>query len=193
MEFEQVEIRFRAELRQWLLENYARQDSIWLVTWKKHTAYHVPWETVVEEALCFGWIDSQPRKLDDNRSMIRLSPRKSGSGWSGVNKERVGKLVDTGLMHASGLAKINAAKADGSWTALDQASELTIPDDLAAAFGEHPGSESQFNLFPPSARRAILEWIAVAKRSETRAARVEETARLAQLGQRANQWRKPGR
>ncbi|GAB5429167.1 MAG: YdeI/OmpD-associated family protein [Devosia indica] len=161
------------------------------MTWKKHRPYHVTWDEVVEEALCFGWIDSQPRKLDENRSMLRLSPRKSGSAWSGVNKERVKMLIDAGRMQPSGLAKIEVAKTNGSWSSLDKASDLKVPDDLAAAFSEHPGALQQFMAFPPSARRAILEWISLAKRSETRANRVQETARLAQIGQRANQWRKP--
>lgn len=186
-----IEVRSRADLRRWLSSNHDRSDSVWLVTWKKHTEYHVAWDDVVEEALCFGWIDSQPRKLDENRSMIRLSPRKAGSAWSGVNKERVEKLIQTGLMHYAGLAKIEAAKADGSWSALDGPTRLLVPDDLANAFAAHPGSQEQFASFPQSARRAILEWIALAKRPETRDARVQETARLAQKGERANQWTRP--
>lgn len=191
MENEQVEVRSRAELRRWLAENHAQSQSIWLVTWKKHTPHHVSWDDVVEEALCYGWIDSQPRKLDENRSMVRLSPRKAGSAWSGVNKERVRKLEAAGLLAPPGIEKIVAARRDGSWSALDGASELAIPDDLARAFADYDGSLQQFMGFPPSARRAILEWIALAKREATRAGRVQETARLAQQGERANQWRKP--
>lgn len=189
-EAEQVEVQSREALRAWLAANHARQDSIWLVTWKVHTPYHVSWDVVVEEALCFGWIDSQPRKLDQDRSMIRLSPRKAGSGWSGVNKARIERLTDSGLMAAPGLAKIELARRDGSWTALDTASDLSIPDDLQQAFGSHPGASGRFEAFPPSARRSILEWIALAKRPDTRAARVNETAERAALGQKANQWSK---
>ncbi len=190
MDHEQVEVRSRDALRQWLIANHARPDSIWLITWKKHTDHHVSWDEVVEEALCFGWIDSQPRKLDQDRSMIRLSPRKPGSGWSGVNKARVEKLLAAGLMAPPGLARIESARRDGSWNALDGASELSMPGDLAAAFEAHPGAAENFAAFPPSARRSILEWIAQAKRAETRATRLNETARLARLGQRANQWSK---
>lgn len=190
MEHEQVEVRSRAALRQWLSENHQRSGSLWLITWKKHTDHHVSWDDVVEEALCFGWIDSQPRKLDQDRSMIRLSPRKPGSGWSGVNKARIEGLLTAGLVAPPGLAAIEAARRDGSWTALDSASRLSVPDDLVTALDAHPGAAENFAAFPPSARRSILEWIALAKRAETRAARINETARLAQLGQRANQWSK---
>lgn len=185
---DQIEVRSRGELRQWLTENHHRADSIWLVTWKKHTPHHVSWNDVVDEALCFGWIDSQPRKLDRDRSMIRLSPRKVGSGWSGVNKVRIDRLIASGAMAAPGLAKVEQAKRDGSWSALDGASALVMPDDLLAAFELYPGAWAQFERFPRSSRRAILEWIAAAKRADTRARRLDETARLAQTGQRANHW-----
>ncbi len=191
-EHDQIEIRSRAELRAWLQANHTRRASIWLVTWKKHTPFHVSWDEVVEEALCFGWIDSQPRKLDDDRSMLRLSPRKPGSGWSGVNKARIERLIAEGLMAPPGLARIEAARRDGSWEALDGASSLDVPADLDAAFDRHPGAAAEFAAFPPSARRAILEWIGLAKKLETRTTRIEETARLAQVGERANQWKKPG-
>ena len=190
-EHEQVEVRTRAELRKWLEQHHQTSGSIWLVTWKKHTPHHVPWDVVVEEALCYGWIDSQPRKLDEDRSMIRLSPRKPGSGWSGINKKRVDKLLAEDLMRPAGIAAIDRAKEDGSWQALDKATTLDLPDDLQGAFANYPGARNKFDAFPPSARRAILEWIGIAKRPETRAARIEETARLAQQGERANQWKKP--
>jgi uncharacterized protein YdeI (YjbR/CyaY-like superfamily) len=187
---DEIEIRSRAELRAWLAANHQRPESIWLVTWKKHTPHHVPYAEVVAEALCFGWIDSQPKLLDADRSMIRLSPRKPGSGWSKVNKHKIDRLIAQGLMAEPGLAKIAAAKRDGSWTRLDAAHADTLPDDLIAAFARFPGAETNFTGFPPSARRAILEWISLAKRPETRAARIEETAALAAKGERANQWKK---
>lgn len=190
IEPETVEVQSREALRAWLMANHARTESIWLITWKAHTAHHLSWDAVVEEALCFGWIDSQPRKLDSDRSMIRLSPRKPGSGWSGVNKARIERLMAAGQMAAPGLAKIEAARQDGSWAALDGASDLTVPEDLSQAFDRHPDARNKFQAFPPSARRSILEWIALAKRPETRAGRVKETAERAALGQRANQWSK---
>lgn len=187
---DQVEIRSRAELRAWLSANHSRTASIWLVTWKKHTPHHVPYSVVVDEALCFGWIDSQPKLLDADRSMLRLSPRKPGSGWSKVNKDKIESLTRAGLMAEPGLEKIAAAKRDGSWSRLDAANADTLPSDLVAAFARYPGAAENFAVFPPSARRAILEWISLAKRPETRAARIEETASLAAKGERANQWKK---
>lgn len=189
-EHDQIEVRSRAELRAWLAANHGRPDSIWLITWKKHTQHHLPYPEVVDEALCFGWIDSQPRLLDEDRSMIRLSPRKPGSGWSKVNKDKIERLIAAGLMAGPGLAKIEAAKLDGSWTRLDAAHAETLPDDLVVALASVPAAAENFAAFPPSARRAILEWISLAKRPETRAARVSETARLAAENVRANQWKK---
>ncbi len=186
----EIEVKSRAELRAWLEHNHALNHSIWLITWKKHTPHHLPYAEVVDEALCFGWIDSQPKLLDADRSMIRLSPRKPGSGWSRVNKDKIERLIAAGLMAAPGLAKIDAAKLDGSWIRLDAAHADTLPDDLVAALAGVPDATENFSAFPPSTRRATLEWISLAKRPETRAARVEETARLAGQNIRANQWKK---
>ena len=135
-----------------------------------------------------GWIDSSGRKLDDERSMLWFTRRKPGSGWAGTNKERVVRLEAEGRMTPAGRAMIEAAKADGSWTLLDDVENLVVPDDLAAAFERHPGSRENFDAFPPSARRAILDWIVHAKRDATRTARLEESARLAAQNVRANQW-----
>jgi uncharacterized protein YdeI (YjbR/CyaY-like superfamily) len=191
-ELEQVEIDSRAALRAWLSAHHARTQSVWLVVWKKAAgARHVPYDDIVEEALCFGWIDSLPRKLDDERSMLLLSPRKRGSAWSRLNKQRLARLLRDGLVEAPGLAVIEAAKQDGSWSRLDSAGELTVPDDLLAAFEAFPGAQDLFNAFPPSTRRAILELIAQARTPPTRARRVEETARQAQQNIRANQPRQP--
>jgi uncharacterized protein YdeI (YjbR/CyaY-like superfamily) len=190
-EHDQIEVRSRVELRDWLAANHTRSESIWLVTWKKPSPHHLPYDAVVEEVLCFGWIDSQPRLLDTERSMIRLSPRKPKSGWSKVNKVRIEKLISTGLMTPAGLTRVEEAKRSGAWELLDAAHARVVPDDLLSAFHRHPKAEQNFNAFPPSAQKAILEWISLAKRDETRAIRVEETARLAAENRRANQWKKP--
>lgn len=177
------------EWRAWLLAHHAEVPGAWLVSWKSQTGRpSVGYETAVEEALCVGWIDSSGRKLDDERSMLWFTRRKSGSGWARTNKERVLRLEADGRMTPAGRALIDAAKADGSWTLLDDVENLVVPDDLAAAFDRYPGSREQFDAFPPSARRAILDWIVHAKRETTRAARLDETARLASEGRRANQW-----
>lgn len=179
----------RAAWRAWLEAHHARDSGIWLVYFKKASGQpRVPYADAVEEALCFGWVDSTQRKLDDDRSMLYFAPRKKGSGWSKVNKARIERLMADGRMAPAGLAKIEAAKADGSWELLDAVEALKIPDDLARAFDAYPGSRQHFEAFPPSAKRALLGWIVLAKRPETRAKRVDETARLAADNIRANQW-----
>jgi uncharacterized protein YdeI (YjbR/CyaY-like superfamily) len=188
---EQVAIESAGQLRSWLESHHQQTASVWLVVWKKHMgARHIPWPDIVDEALCFGWVDSLPRKLDEDRSMLLLSPRKRGSAWSGINKAKVERLINTGRMTAAGLAKINAAKADGSWAILDDVDRLEKPADLNEALAAYPAASSWFDSFPPSTRRGILEWIKQAKSPETRARRIAETARLAQDNIRANQPRK---
>jgi uncharacterized protein YdeI (YjbR/CyaY-like superfamily) len=186
-ELERVEVRSAAELRAWLAAHHDQPDGVWLITWKKRPgAPHVPYSDVVDEALCFGWIDSLPRKLDDARTMLLLTPRRRGSGWSAVNKEKLLRLEAEGRLAPAGLARIAAAKADGSWTLLDGAETLTPPDDLAAALAAQPAAQAYFERFPPSSRRAILEWLGSAKRPETRAARVAEIVAKAAENRKAN-------
>ncbi|MEM8861138.1 MAG: YdeI/OmpD-associated family protein [Chloroflexota bacterium] len=188
---EKVQIESPAELRAWLEANYTQADGVWAVTFKKHAGEkYVSYDQVVDEIICFGWIDSLPRKLDDDRTMLWIAPRKGkGSNWSRVNKERVERMIAAGKMHPAGQVIIDQAKADGSWTALDAIENLEIPDDLAAEFDQYDDAAANFNAFPRSAKRGILEWIFNAKRPATRAKRIAETARLAQDNIRANQWR----
>ncbi len=181
----------RAEWRSWLEQNWSRAEGIWLVSYKKDTGKpRFEYDEAVEEALCFGWVDSKPNKLDDERSLLWFAPRKRGTGWSKPNKERVERLISQGLMAPPGLAKIEAAKQDGSWNALDAVEALEIPPDLAEALASYPAAGKYFDAFPRSVKRGILEWIVNAKKPETRAQRVAETARLAEDNVRANQWRK---
>ncbi len=182
--------RTRAEWRKWLTKNHTRTEGIWLISYKKGTGKsRFDYEEAVEEALCFGWIDSKPNKLDDERSMLWMAPRKAGTGWSKINKARAEKMIEAGKMTPAGLAKIEAARHDGSWNALDAVEALEIPTDLAAALAANPIAQQYFDAFPRSVKRSILEWIGNAKRPETRAKRVAETARLAAENIRANQWR----
>lgn len=185
--FERVTVASRAEWRSWLQANHPRSESVWVVTWKKGSGGpHVGYGDIVDEALCFGWIDSRPAKLDEDRSMLLVSPRRRGSGWSAINKRRIERLLADGLVAHPGLERIAAAKADGSWEKLDAVETLEIPPDLKAALETAPPALAVFEAFSPSSRRGILEWIAAAKRPDTRRKRVEETARLAVLGKRAN-------
>jgi uncharacterized protein YdeI (YjbR/CyaY-like superfamily) len=179
-----------AEWRDWLAENHTRTTGIWLISYKKATSKpRFDYDEAVEEALCFGWIDSKPNKLDEARSLLWFAPRKPRTSWSKPNKERVERLIAQGRMMPAGLAKIEAAKQDGSWAALDAIEALEIPPDLETALAGYVNAQQNFAAFPRSAKRGILEWIATAKKPETRAKRIEETARLADENIRANQWR----
>jgi uncharacterized protein YdeI (YjbR/CyaY-like superfamily) len=180
----------RAEWRAWLEQHHGRADGVWLVSYKQATGKpRVTYDEAVEEALCFGWVDSKGNKLDEERSLLWFAPRKRGSGWSRPNKERVERLIAAGLMTPAGMAKSDAAQADGSWSLLDAVEAIEIPPDLAEALAGYPVAAANFAAFPPSAKRGILQWIVQAKTPATRAKRVAETARLAQENQRANQWR----
>jgi uncharacterized protein YdeI (YjbR/CyaY-like superfamily) len=180
----------RADWRKWLEENHVRTEGVWLISYKKTTGKpRFDYDEAVEEALCFGWVDSKPNKLDDERSLLWFAPRKAGTNWSKLNKERVEKLIKAGLMTPAGLFKVEAAKKDGTWNALDGVEELKIPPDLAKALSWNKTAKEYFDAFPRSVKRAILEWILNAKKSETRAKRIEETVTLAEKNIRANQWR----
>jgi|LNFM01.1.fsa_nt_gb uncharacterized protein YdeI (YjbR/CyaY-like superfamily) len=182
----------RAAWRAWLQRQHLRAAGVWLITFKKGTGKpRVEYDAAVEEALCFGWIDSKPSALDDERSMLWFSPRKPRSGWSKPNKQRVARLTAAGLMAEAGLAVIRAAKRNGSWTALDAVEALEIPPDLKRALAAQPPATENFAAFPRSVKRGILEWIQSAKRPETRAVRVQTTADMARRNERANQWRGP--
>lgn len=180
----------RAALRKWLEQHHERETGIWLIINKVASGKaKLAYDEIVEEALCFGWIDSKPRSLDDARSMLWLAPRKKGSNWSRINKERVESLIRSKRMTPAGLRKIEAAKKDGSWDALNDVESLLVPDDLAKALAAYPNAGAYFDAFPRSVKRAILEWILNAKKAETRQKRVTETAALAEKNVRANQWR----
>jgi uncharacterized protein YdeI (YjbR/CyaY-like superfamily) len=185
-----VEVTTLAQWRTWLKANHTRRASVWLVTYKKGASKpQVSYDDAVSEALCWGWIDSLPRKLDAERTMLRFSPRSENTGWSALNKQRAEQMIAAKRMQPAGQAKIDAAKADGSWSRLDVVEALEVPADLAKAFKRHAGSAKAFDAFPRSVKRGILEWIQAAKKPETRAKRILETATLAAQGKRANQWR----
>ena len=148
----------------------------------------VTYDDLVEEALCYGWIDSRPGKLDDERTMLRFTPRKRRSVWSRPNKERVERLIADGRMTAPGLRLVEAAKADGSWDALNDVDDLLVPEDLAAALAGAPAAARGFEALSPSMKRPILFWVGSAKRRETRARRIEETLRYAAAGRSPIEW-----
>lgn len=185
-DLQRVGVKSRAQWRRWLQANHRQTQSIWLVSYKRSSPHYLAYADIVEEALCFGWIDSRPAKLDAERSMLLLSPRKPGSNWSKLNKDRVAALTAAGLMTPAGQAKIDQARLDGTWDALNSVEALEMPADLSAALRQIPPAETNFAAFPPSIRRGILEWISSAKSAPTRSKRIEETARLASVNVRAN-------
>ncbi|HUQ42819.1 MAG TPA: YdeI/OmpD-associated family protein [Candidatus Limnocylindria bacterium] len=179
----------RASWRTWLEANHATAAGAWLVSWRRGEGPRVEYEEAVEEALCFGWIDSQGSNIDERRSKQYYAPRKSNSGWAATNKARIERLSAAGLMAPAGLTAIERAKANGSWTLLDAVEAGIVPEDLAHALAEHSPATANFEAFPKSARRALLAWIAQAKRPETRAARILETAVRAARNERATDKR----
>ncbi len=182
----------RAGWRAWLIANHATSIGVYLASWRKPTGRtSVPYEDAVEEALCVGWVDAVQRRLDDDRTIQWFAPRRPRSGWARTNKARVERLTAAGLMLPAGLAAVEEAKRLGTWTMLDDVEALVVPDDLVAALDAHPPARPNWDAFSPSARKAILTWIGGAKRPETRAKRVEETATLAARNEKANQWVPP--
>jgi len=185
-DYPRVEMKTRRAWRAWLEANHATSGPIMLVTWKKGTPHYLSYADIVEEALCFGWIDSTARGLDQQRSMLMLAPRKPKSGWSALNKRRIEALERNGLMTPAGRAKIDAAKRDGSWTALDAVESLEMPADLAKALGKK--GLATYDSWPPFLRKQALYWIEGAKRPETRTRRVGEVAEAAKQGRRPDRW-----
>ena len=169
----------RKTWRNWLEKNHAKSPGVWLVYFKKASGKpRLSYNDAVEEALCFGWIDSTVKSMDDDRYMQRFTPRKPKSGWSGINKERIEKITAAGLMNDAGLVKIDAAKKDGSWTSLDKiyapADQLLIPDELGKAFSRNKKAKINFDNFPVFARRQFLSWINSAKQPGTLKARIKQ-------------------
>jgi uncharacterized protein YdeI (YjbR/CyaY-like superfamily) len=187
----EVEVASRADLRAWLAAHHARPSGVWLVTYRRADPdRYLPYDAIVEECLCFGWVDSLPRGKDAARTMLWIAPRKPGSNWSAANKDRVARLEAAGLMTDAGRRLVEIAKADGGWTRLDAVEALEVPPDLAAALDAAPPARTHWDAFPRSVRRGVLEWIVGAKRPATRAARIAETARLAAEDTRPLQWRR---
>jgi uncharacterized protein YdeI (YjbR/CyaY-like superfamily) len=169
----QVYAADRAAWRSWLETHGESSAAVWLVYYKKDSDQpSITWNEAGEEALCFGWIDSKAKPIDDLRYRQYFSPRKPKSVWSKINKASVERLVADGLMREPGLRAIERAKANGSWSALDDVEALVIPDDLAAAFAAAPGTRDAFDRLSRTNRRIILQRIATAKRPDTRARRV---------------------
>ena len=168
----------RAEWRKWLASNWDRNEGVWVVHRKKSSDLGGPlYDDLVEEALCFGWIDSVSRRVDDDRKIQWFSPRRPGGLWSALNKERIERLQRDGLMTEVGQAVIDRARADGSWSQLDEVDALVLPSDLEAAFDAAPEARAAYEQIPDSAKKQHLWSVYSAKRPETRAKRITEVIR----------------
>ena len=180
----------RQEWRQWLQDNHDKKESVWLIYYKKKS--NIPtviYSEAVDEALCFGWIDSKAKPLDEEKFMQFLCRRKDNSVWSKVNKEKIERLTREGLMTKAGFDTIEKAKQNGSWTILDEAEALIIPADLENEFQKRTNAKAYFLSLSRSDKRNILQWLVLAKRQETREKRITEIANLAEQKQKPKQFR----
>ena len=179
----------RQEWREWLEKNHAKEKSVWLILYHADSVTPcVSYNDAVEEAICFGWIDSKPKKRDDESSLLLFSQRNPGSNWSRINRGRAERMISEGRMTDAGM-RIDLAKESGTWTPLEDVQKNVIPPDLQKALDGDLTAKQYFNAFPPSSKRIILEWILNAKRPETREKRIWETVRLAAENVKANHYR----
>ncbi|MDX1959843.1 MAG: YdeI/OmpD-associated family protein [Leptospiraceae bacterium] len=178
------------EWRAWLEKNHKSEKNVWLIIYKKESSIpSVYYDEAVDEALCFGWIDSKPNKRDESSFYQFFAKRNPKSNWSKVNKEKVQRLLKEKKIAASGMEMIELAKKLGTWDALNDVENLVIPKDLEAELNKNKNAKQYFEEFPKSVKRGILEWILNAKKSETRQKRITETVSLAEKNIRANQYR----
>lgn len=168
----------RKSWRRWLEKNHKHETAVWLV-FDKGKDRTMSWEDIVQEALCFGWIDSRPGKVSESQSKIYISKRKPKSVWSRINKQHVQKLTETGLMQPAGLHAIEVAKSNGSWNALDLSDNLIYPTGLTELFKKNPDAKIHFENFPVGARRNTLQWIYDAKTEDTKNNRINQVVESA--------------
>lgn len=170
----------RTDWRKWLEKNHQSEQSVWLVYYKASTKNaSLSWSDAVDEALCFGWIDSTKKTIDEERYMQYFSRRKPNSNWSKINKEKVTKLIQNNLMTKTGFDIIETAKKNGSWTILDEVEALVIPEDLREELANYKGSTEYFKSLSKSNKKILLYWVVSAKRKETRQKRILEIAESA--------------
>jgi uncharacterized protein YdeI (YjbR/CyaY-like superfamily) len=169
---EHLEIASTLELRQWLVQHGRRHPGLWVVTWMKHPGapYVGRWE-VLDELLCQGWIDGARRRVDAQRTAQWVSPRRHAA-WTATYRRRWATLVEQGRVLEAGIAAMQAAVDAGSWEGLPDVDRLEVPADLQQDLGREPGAQAWFLEQAPSYRRNVLRWLALARRPETRAARI---------------------
>ena len=182
--FKKVEIKSQAELRNWLENNYAQKEGVWLVTFKKsEQKKYVSRDEVLDELISFGWIDGIRRKLDNTRTMQLISPRRV-QHWAKTYKDRAAKLIEENKMHQSGLDSIKQGKESGLWNFMDDVDNLIIPEDLTLALNKLDGAFDFFNTINDSSKRFVLRWIKLAKTEKTRNSRIEKIAILSSNGEK---------
>ena len=182
--FEQVVVENQAALREWLLEHHQQATSVWLVTYKKsEKEKYVSREEVLDELLCFGWIDGIRRKRDEKTSMQLIAPRKA-QHWAKSYKERAAKLIEEGKMHAAGQASIDRGKASGLWHFMDDVDALVLPEDLKIALKALPPAATFFDSINPSSKRFVLRWVKLAKTEKTRKSRILKVVQLSAKGEK---------
>ncbi|MCY7400726.1 MAG: YdeI/OmpD-associated family protein [Nocardioides sp.] len=184
-EAERVEPDSVAQWSQWLADHHDHVRGVWLVSRRTALERAFSYEEGVLEALRYGWGDSTQKPVDETRSMMWFAPRRPRSVWTRINKGRIARLEEAGLKEPAGAAAVAAARESGMWTLMDPVEDLVVPDDLAAAFEAQPGSREHWESFSPSSRKMILTWIVLARKSETRAIRVETTAEKAERGEKS--------
>lgn len=190
-ELELISPQSRKEWREWLEANHKEKQSVWLIYHKKFSQMPtIKYSEAVDEALCFGWIDSKSKPIDDEKYMQFFCKRKEKSVWSKINKEKIKQLIKEGLMTEAGYEIIEKAKLNGSWTILDDAEALIIPEDLENEFQKKPKAKSYFSNLSKSDKRNILQWLTLAKRSETRKNRIAEIVALAEIEQKPKQFQR---
>jgi uncharacterized protein YdeI (YjbR/CyaY-like superfamily) len=172
--------------RAWLERNHSTERGVWVASWKKATGRPAaPYERLVEEALCFGWIDSTVNTLDEGRSLQLMTPRKAKSGWTRLNRKRVAEMEAAGRMTDAGRKAVEVAQANGWWERYDLVEDLIEPPELAAALDASPAARTVWDGFPPSARKQMLWWVVSASKPETKASRVAKIVSDAEQGRRA--------
>ena len=181
-DYERIEAPDAETWRTWLEANHDTAPGVWLVFYKKKSgAKSIAWPEAVDQALCFGWIDSKATAIDEERYEQYFTKRKTGSPWSKLNKKKVAALEAAGKIAPAGQAAIDAAKEDGSWSMMDDAEALIVPDDLARLLDEQ--ALANFRALSPSRQRTVLAWIVLAKREDTRARRIQQTADAVRRGE----------
>ncbi|WKV10609.1 YdeI/OmpD-associated family protein [Marivirga harenae] len=180
----------REEWRDWLELNHKEKDAVWLVFYKRSTPnFNLSWSESVDESLCFGWIDSTKKTIDDERFIQYFSKRRPKSNWSKVNKDKVKNLIDQGLMKDAGFKSIEVAKENGSWTILDTVERLEIPEDLERELRRKKGAMQYFESLNKSSKKGFLYWVASAKRDNTRNKRISEIVENASVQMKPKQFR----